>query len=275
MPIEWLPSEDEVQAGFQALADPTRREVLALLGSGGPQSVGAILSQFDISWSGISRHLGVLRAGGLVSATRNGKQVIYDLEHRRLALLAEEIARLGAEERPAVSRPLDELVAAATAESAALQSGYLGSEHLLLALLQSEESLVAQILVGRGATAKMVRETIEHRRSADGPPGTAGMLDEASWVLARAPAEAASLGHGMVGAPALLLAILAYPQERAGNVLRDLGVDLDQLRADLLAELERASAQASTDGRPDLVRTVEQMQDLVDTLRGAIAKENA
>jgi DNA-binding transcriptional ArsR family regulator len=63
---------------FRALADPTRREILTLLRAG-PRSSGEIASRFNSSWPTISRHLAVLRDGGLVIAERNGQEIVYEL----------------------------------------------------------------------------------------------------------------------------------------------------------------------------------------------------
>jgi DNA-binding transcriptional ArsR family regulator len=71
---------------FRILADPTRRLILDLLAERGPLSVGQLASEFpDLVASGISKHLMSLRAGGVVSATRRGRQQIYQLEPDALA----------------------------------------------------------------------------------------------------------------------------------------------------------------------------------------------
>lgn len=66
---------------FRTLADSTRRQILDLLAERGPLSVGQLAAEFpDLVQSGISKHLMSLRAAGLVSATRQGRQQIYQLE---------------------------------------------------------------------------------------------------------------------------------------------------------------------------------------------------
>jgi ArsR family transcriptional regulator len=63
---------------FRALADPTRRAVLALLREQ-PRTSGEIASQFDSSWPTISRHLAVLRGANLVATERKGQEIYYEL----------------------------------------------------------------------------------------------------------------------------------------------------------------------------------------------------
>ena len=65
-------------AVFRAIADPTRREILALL-RGRRRSVGEIAGKFRTSRPSISKHLRVLRAAGLVVARRDGTARICEL----------------------------------------------------------------------------------------------------------------------------------------------------------------------------------------------------
>lgn len=80
---------------FRILADPTRRFILDLLAERGPLTVGQLAAEFpNLVASGISKHLMSLRAAGLVSATRRGRQQIYNLEpHALVAGLTPWIAK--------------------------------------------------------------------------------------------------------------------------------------------------------------------------------------
>lgn len=75
-----------LQQTLKALADPTRREILNMLKSG-KRSAGEIAEQFDISAAAISRHLSVLKDADLISDTRGGKYIFYELN----ATVLEEI----------------------------------------------------------------------------------------------------------------------------------------------------------------------------------------
>jgi ArsR family transcriptional regulator len=66
-------------SAFKALSDPTRREILRLLGRA-EMSVGEIVDRFAMSQPSISRHLAVLRSAGLVTARRDGQNVVYALD---------------------------------------------------------------------------------------------------------------------------------------------------------------------------------------------------
>lgn len=64
---------------FVALADPTRRRIVELLGSG-DQAAGAIVANFSISPPAISQHLKTLREAGLVRVRTDGQRRIYSLD---------------------------------------------------------------------------------------------------------------------------------------------------------------------------------------------------
>ena len=81
---------------FDALADGTRRAILARL-SLGDASVGALSEPFSISAPAISRHLRVLEGAGLIGHRRVGKQRLCHLNRPRLALAAGWIAELTTE----------------------------------------------------------------------------------------------------------------------------------------------------------------------------------
>lgn len=63
---------------YKALADPTRRKILALLRER-DMAAGQIAVYFPIAWASVSHHLSVLKEAGLVLATREGQNISYSL----------------------------------------------------------------------------------------------------------------------------------------------------------------------------------------------------
>ncbi|HTQ11609.1 MAG TPA: autorepressor SdpR family transcription factor, partial [Fimbriimonadaceae bacterium] len=63
---------------FRAIADPTRRRILRLLGSG-EMTAGELAKHFDITAPSMSHHFSVLRNAGLVTSRKEGQQVCYVL----------------------------------------------------------------------------------------------------------------------------------------------------------------------------------------------------
>jgi DNA-binding transcriptional ArsR family regulator len=69
-----------------ALADPTRREIVAVLAAG-EQAAGQLAGRFPVSRPAISRHLRVLREAGLVRVRVEGRRRVYALDPRPLGEL--------------------------------------------------------------------------------------------------------------------------------------------------------------------------------------------
>ena len=82
-----------MQDTLQALADPTRREILNLLKQS-RMSAGEISNHFSISGAAVSRHLSVLKEADLIRDEREGKYIYYELN----ATVLEEVL-LWAEEQ--------------------------------------------------------------------------------------------------------------------------------------------------------------------------------
>jgi DNA-binding transcriptional ArsR family regulator len=64
---------------FEALADPTRRDIVALLARG-ERSAGDIAGRFDIAGPSVSRHLKVLRESGVIAFRQDAQTRFYRLE---------------------------------------------------------------------------------------------------------------------------------------------------------------------------------------------------
>lgn len=75
---------------FSALADPTRRAILARL-SKGEAAVKDLAEPFELSGPAITKHLKVLERAGLISRSREGQRLPCRLEPRALELAADWI----------------------------------------------------------------------------------------------------------------------------------------------------------------------------------------
>lgn len=69
---------------FEAVADPTRRGILARLRSGEPLSVSEISARLPITRQAVTKHLDVLRDAGLVRVRWEGRQRLHELDARPL-----------------------------------------------------------------------------------------------------------------------------------------------------------------------------------------------
>ncbi len=77
-------SSDQLDATFLALADPTRRAILARLATG-EASVGELAAPFDISQPAISKHLRILERAALISVGQDAQRRPRRIEAKALA----------------------------------------------------------------------------------------------------------------------------------------------------------------------------------------------
>ena len=81
-------SPDRLSSTFAALADPTRRAILARLASG-ETSVTDLAKPFDVSLPAVSKHLKVLEGAGLIARSRDAQWRPCRLEAGRLREVAD------------------------------------------------------------------------------------------------------------------------------------------------------------------------------------------
>ena len=105
-------SEDQrIGAVFAALADPTRRTVMARMAQAGPLTASELATELPVTRQAVVKHLQALGHAGLVHAERQGREVRYRLDpaafvgartwmdevgarwDRRLAALTEHLSR--------------------------------------------------------------------------------------------------------------------------------------------------------------------------------------
>ncbi|HEY0453926.1 metalloregulator ArsR/SmtB family transcription factor [Actinophytocola sp.] len=93
-------SDDRLSRVFAALADPTRRDIVARLAVG-DATVGQLAEPYDVSVQAVSKHLKVLENAGLVSRTRDAQRRPCHLEAEVFDLMIKWIERYrrAAEER--------------------------------------------------------------------------------------------------------------------------------------------------------------------------------
>jgi DNA-binding transcriptional ArsR family regulator len=114
-------SEDQLSRVFAALADPTRRDIVARLAVG-DATVGQLAAPYDVSIQAVSKHLKVLEDAGLVSHSQDAQRRPRHLEAEVFDLMTAWIERYRrqAEER---YRRLDAVLAAMDAESEPINKG--------------------------------------------------------------------------------------------------------------------------------------------------------
>ncbi len=100
---------DDLSQVFAALADPTRRDMVARLAAR-DATVGQLATAYDVSLQAVSKHLKVLESSGLVSRTRDAQRRPVHLEAEVFDLMTKWIERYRQEAEARYSR-LDTVLA--------------------------------------------------------------------------------------------------------------------------------------------------------------------
>lgn len=87
-------SNAEVDRVFRALADTTRRDIIARVFTGEPASVSALAERYDMSFAAVQKHVAVLEAAGLVTKRARGRERIVCGNPERIARARDLLAQL-------------------------------------------------------------------------------------------------------------------------------------------------------------------------------------
>ncbi len=79
---------------FHALADATRRDIVARLFAGKPSSVSTLAARYDMSFAAVQKHVAVLEDAGLVTKRTHGRERIVHANPERLARAKDLLVQL-------------------------------------------------------------------------------------------------------------------------------------------------------------------------------------
>jgi ATP-dependent Clp protease ATP-binding subunit ClpC len=123
-------------------------------------------------------------------------------------------------------------------EAARLHHEYVGTEHILLGLIREGEGVAAAVLANLNVDLEEIQQKIEDSVKKGKAAAAAGpdlpYTSRAKKVLELAMSEARELNHSYVGTEHLLLGLLREEKGIAAQVLTDVGVNLEQARAETL-----------------------------------------
>lgn len=127
-------------------------------------------------------------------------------------------------------------VVVAQEEARALNHAYIGTEHLLLGLIRTQQGLAARALLALDVSLEDVRSGVEQivGRGGDVPSGHVPFTPRAKKVLELSLREAVRLGHNYIGTEHLLLGLLREGEGVAAHVLRARGLEMSMVRERVL-----------------------------------------
>jgi len=134
-----------------------------------------------------------------------------------------------------------QVLALARKEADRFNHNYVGTEHLLLGLIKLGQGVAVNVLTKLGVDLDNVRMQVE-QQVGSGPDtkmvGNIPYTPRVKKVLALASKEAKALNHSYVGTEHLLLGLLREGEGVAAQVLRNLDVNLEKARNEILKELD-------------------------------------
>ncbi len=119
--------------------------------------------------------------------------------------------------------------------------GYVGTEHLLLGLIALGQGVAVNVLQKMGVNLETVRLEVEKAVGVGPETKTVGNVPftpRVKKVLALAGSEARALNHAYVGTEHILLGLLREGEGVAARVLKNLNIDLDKTRIEVMKELD-------------------------------------
>src|SRR5512138_1129154 len=134
-----------------------------------------------------------------------------------------------------------QVLALARKEADRFNHNFVGTEHLLLGLIRLGQGTAVTVLGNLGLNLESVRAEVE-KQVGHGPDakmiGNIPYTPRVKKVLALATKEAKALNHTYVGTEHILLGLLREGDGVAARVLKNLDVDIEQTRQEILKELD-------------------------------------
>ena len=134
-----------------------------------------------------------------------------------------------------------QVLALARKEADRFNHNYVGTEHILLGLIKLGQGVAVNVLHKLGLDLETVRMQVE-QQVGSGPEtkmvGNIPYTPRVKKVLALASKEAKALNHSYVGTEHILLGLLREGEGVAAQVLRNLDINLDKARNEILKELD-------------------------------------
>src|SRR4026208_2222558 len=134
-----------------------------------------------------------------------------------------------------------QVLALARKEADRFNHNFVGTEHLLLGLIKLGQGVAVNVLQKMGLDLETVRMEVE-KQVGTGPDqkmiGNIPYTPRVKKVLALAAKEAKALNHTYVGTEHILLGLLREGDGVAARVLKNLDVDVDLTRTEILRELD-------------------------------------
>jgi hypothetical protein len=119
---------------------------------------------------------------------------------------------------------------------------FIGTEHVLLALLAENGGLAHELLVRKAGSEEAIQRAVEDQMRPPGkkaPRGHIAFTPKSKEVLEHTIRAAHELNHDFVGTEHILLGLLSVPSSAAAIALNKLGIDLNGMKPLVIEEVTR------------------------------------
>ncbi|NLM44411.1 MAG: ATP-dependent Clp protease ATP-binding subunit [Clostridiales bacterium] len=137
-------------------------------------------------------------------------------------------------------------------EALRLKHNYIGTEHILLGLIREGQGVAAQIIKGKGIELENIRQMVASAVGIgkEDVNQVLGYTPRTKHIIESSINEARNYGHNYVGTEHILLALMREGEGVAAKILKSLGLNLQEIEAELKNKLTNEKGASVKDGKP-------------------------
>jgi len=137
-----------------------------------------------------------------------------------------------------------QVIVLAQREARTLNHNYIGTEHILLAVIQQDDGEAAKSLESLGISLEGVRSQVEEilGQGEQAPSGHIPFTLRAKQVLELSLRESMQLDHDYIGAEHILLGLISEGEGAAAQLLVKLGAELTRVRQQVIQVKQRGES---------------------------------
>jgi ATP-dependent Clp protease ATP-binding subunit ClpC len=129
-----------------------------------------------------------------------------------------------------------------------MHHNYIGTEHLLLGLVLEESGVAGRVLRGMGVNPRRVQDMVERMAGTQkqGSRSNVELTPRTKRIIELAVDEARRMGHHYIGTEHLLLGLIRQGESVALDILKQMGLDPEQIRQETRKSIQESSIHASS-----------------------------
>jgi ATP-dependent Clp protease ATP-binding subunit ClpC len=149
-----------------------------------------------------------------------------------------------------------------------MHHNYIGTEHLLLGLVLEESGVAGRVLRGMGVNPRRIQDMVERMAGTQkqGSRSSVELTPRTKRIIELAVDEARRMGHHYIGTEHLLLGLIRQGESVALDILKQMGLDPEQIRQETRKAIQESPIHASSQRPPEKKGGSKSKTPLVDQL---------